>query len=132
MLPTVQPDAPLHSTTPKDKTLPTVRFTQIPASASWRKWNWLFRALGVGVALTGGIVAASLAPARNGLALAAALLGSWWAALIVPVFVNAGITAFMERPVLNVGSLLKVILPAAIGAVIGPVVGGWIERRLHR
>lgn len=158
MLPSVGPDDSRNK--PVDQPPPSADSSQPARPASWFGWNWLLRLLGVVVALGSGMIAGyglplyilyvweglALWEAQPNLApiwwippamivggvLAASLLGTWWAVLIVPVVTNAGITVALGRPVLNVSMFVWIIVPATIGAIIGTPAGGWVQRKIHR
>ncbi len=140
---------------PEEETVPPLDQKQPsrPAS-SWRGWNFWLRVLGVVVPLVGGfafsfpnplpLAVVVLEPILMGF-VAAALLRSWWAMLIVPVGLSAG---FFLGNIFQMGGLdlqswaasgfegvdIVVILgvvPVAIGVAIGTPLGKKIEQRLQ-
>lgn len=173
MTPDVQ-QMPRDTTVPEAQTTPTAPVGEppiTPSAATGQGWNWLLRILGIVMAFGGGIAlmaTAALLPwntipeADNWTLLgvlvaeslfwgfvAALLLRSWWAILIVPVAFSAGIYLYMlyqafqwsgfnlQQWLPSSGDampywMLRGTLPATIGAVIGALFGKWVGRRIPR
>ncbi len=132
---------------------------QSPPAPSWRGWSWLFRILGVVVPLVGGFVLSFPNPLPWSLPLdmyllepvgvgivAAGLLRSWWAILVVPIALSMG---FFLGNIFQVGGfdlqgwiasgfegmdilVFLGVVPAAIGVAIGIPLGRRVEQRLQR
>jgi hypothetical protein len=109
-------------------------------------WDWLLRTLGMVVALGIGIAFSSVMLGLGGpwwnllawlgfvalAALAAGLLRTWWAILIVPVAVFAGIGIASGGDLGSASLLLVGTATGALGAVIGTPIGWWIARQRRR
>ncbi len=130
---------------------------QQPVAASagtGQGWNWFLRILGIVLAFGAGsafwyaLLAADTAghhgtPPQGWLvglvllglalwaALAAGLLRTWWAVLIVPVAFYAGMAVAAGGITVSLPLVLITIAIGGIGAVIGIYSGLAVEQRLH-
>jgi hypothetical protein len=145
------PDLQRNFTTPEvpaSPPLPPIP-PSVPAS-DWRGWSLLLRLLGVAVAFMGGICLVSIGgiwvlPLWAALfgSIAAVLLRSWWALLMVPVMPIAG---YFAAIMLFGGFDLQYwvthgfqdayflvffpVIPSLLGAAVGTAIGKAIAR--HR
>jgi hypothetical protein len=140
----------------EEQTPPPVDQKQKSTSASsWRGWSRLLRVLGVVVPFVGGFTLSFpnplplsvylLEPILLGI-VAAGLLRSWWAMLVVPVALSVG---FFLGNIFQMGGfdlhgwaasgfegvdilVILGVVPVAIGVAIGIPFGKKIEQRLQR
>ena len=148
--------APMTPTTPTTpSTAPVGRPPIAPPAAIGQGWNWFLRILGIVLAIGGGItlwyaMLATDVAGHEGIppadwlvvlaligfaawaAVAAGLMRTWWALLIVPVAFLAGMAVTRGSVIFGPPLLLSSTVPAIIGAVIGTPLGRWVERRIRR
>ena len=161
MFPDVQRER--GTSAPDDPTLPPVSSQPFSwSAASEHGGNWLLRLLGIGAAVGGGIALGYALPTMvigpdvllwlfvlalvAWAVLAAGLLQSWWALLIVPILSVVGLfigSAYQAHGgalrawfTSGVGDLdivvALIVVPWVVGAVIGTPLGKWLEERLRR
>lgn len=152
-----------NTTTPDDPTLPPVSSQPFSWSdASEHGGNWLLRLLGAGIVVAGGSALGYALPTMvigsdmllwlfvlalvAWAALAAGLLQSWWALLIVPVISTVGLfvgssyqahgfdlRSWFTSSVGDVDVVVTlIVVPWVVGALVGAPLGKWVEQRLRR